>query len=407
MTPGDDDAPAPGDVAYVARCAAIGVYGRQLLLCTWRRPPDEEIPVEYRDFRVVQRSPAASPPVRIRPEQSPLTYGSTCGATGRRLEESPYRARTSRPSAEPPPLSLPPAFTVSSSSSARASSSGIYKRRFGPQSHEAEITRGVQQMLNVVCPENVGRIVERFEGINIQGADDLKLIISLVIRKVLEEPHYCETYADLVCSLRSRYPEFPPEAEGERPITFRSVLLEAVQIEWEDSQQVGEGCDPGDCLATQRKRGLANVKFIGHLFLRRLIASQVLKFVFAELFKSTEENMVEFFCQLLQVVGRELEATPWGQQLLAVSVARLLELRDATGWRTCLTCVRAAGRRGSSCTSARRLLRRSAETRRRSSARPPPAPRSARPPGRRRRRLCGEARQGWRSRMLLLAVFLV
>lgn len=218
-------------------------------------------------------------------------------------------------------------------------SKSIYRPQ-RPQSHAAEITRGVQQLLNVVCPENLTRVVERFEGIMIEGPEDLELLISLIIRKVLAEPHYSETYADLVYFLRPHYAEFPPEEEGEPPITFERILLNAVQNEFEampaalevQSLQV-EAVAPAEMFErrdSQRKRALANMKFIGHLFLRELLGVKVISIIATELLSSTAEELVECACQLLQAIGYTLDTTPAGRMLLTQLMARLAEVRDNT-----------------------------------------------------------------------------
>mmetsp|Transcript_46363 Transcript_46363/g.87009 ORF Transcript_46363/g.87009 Transcript_46363/m.87009 type:complete len:765 (+) Transcript_46363:124-2418(+) len=212
-----------------------------------------------------------------------------------------------------------------------------------PQSHSAEITRGVQQLLNIVCPENLTRVVERFEGIMIEGPEDLELLISLIIRKVLAEPHYSETYADLVYNLRPHYAEFPPEEEGEPPVTFERVLLNAVQNEFEampaalEVQSLqGRSSPPPEMFERrdlQRKRALANIKFIGQLFLRNLLGVKVISFIATELLskypcRTAEDLNVECACQLLQAIGYTLDTTPAGRMLLAQLIAILADMRD-------------------------------------------------------------------------------
>jgi len=224
-------------------------------------------------------------------------------------------------------------------------------------SHKTELTRGVQQLLNMVCPDNLCRIVKRFDGIAVQGPDDLELMISLIIQKVLDEPHFCETYADLVCLLRFRYPDFPPETEGKCHLSFARVLIGAVQKEFEAIPSVQKrviakfgGCignfllrggllcekivsfatsEPQD---SQRKRALANMRFIGNLFLRELLGEKTISSVLSELLSGPEEHLVECACVLLQVIGCRLDATTSGKSLMTHFLARLADMGDDAGF---------------------------------------------------------------------------
>jgi len=219
----------------------------------------------------------------------------------------------------------------------KPSQSGYRLQR--PQSHEDKITRDVQQLLNKVSHKNLTRVVERFNDIVIHGSEDLQLVVSLIIRKVLDEPHYCETYARLVDSLRSRYPEFPPEGTGTKPLTFRRVLINAVQMEFEEILNEDEvALDAGE----RRRKASNNAKFIGHLFLRNLLAESVIHGVLSDLLDPGrhpleecalrlrpgvgQEPLVECALQLLQVVGCKLEDTASGRPLIAQLSDRLDDL---------------------------------------------------------------------------------
>ncbi|CAK0892788.1 unnamed protein product, partial [Prorocentrum cordatum] len=84
-----------------------------------------------------------------------------------------------------------------------------------------EMRRTVQSLLNKICPENVATIAEQIGEVRIENADEMESIIGLIFKKALAEPHYCETYADLVFTLRSTFPEFP-SLDGSKPISFKA-----------------------------------------------------------------------------------------------------------------------------------------------------------------------------------------
>merc|ERR1719515_366569 len=118
-------------------------------------------------------------------------------------------------------------------------------------------------------------------------------MISLIFRKALTEPHYCVTYADLVFGLKARVPELPAPGGG-KPVTFKAALLNTVQEEYEALPKVLEPTDeervqypnPADLQFEVKKRKdrfIANMKFIGHLFLRHLLSVKVVSSVIQHL----------------------------------------------------------------------------------------------------------------------------
>ena len=101
----------------------------------------------------------------------------------------------------------------------------------------------VRALLNKICPDNLKTIVETLASIELQKAEELEYVIKIIFGKALVEPHYCETYADMVFALRTRYPEFPAENEGEKPHSFTRVLLNTVQNEFESLPTTFEPTD--------------------------------------------------------------------------------------------------------------------------------------------------------------------
>merc|ERR1719281_850879 len=87
--------------------------------------------------------------------------------------------------------------------------------------------------LNKICPENLSVIAKQMAEIQIESPSELALLISVLFRKALADPHYCETYADAVFELSSKYSEFPP-VDGRSPVTFKRILVSACQREFED-----------------------------------------------------------------------------------------------------------------------------------------------------------------------------
>lgn len=208
-----------------------------------------------------------------------------------------------------------------------------------------ELQRQVQSHLNKICPENVSTIGEKLAEIVLEDAADLKLLISVIFKKALVEPHYCETYADLVFSLKSAYSEFP-QPEG-KPVTFKSTLLNICQDEFEalpthlePTAEELDQCDKEEIerrIKNKKDRLLANMKFIGHLFLRQLLSAKVIGSVLLELVlcgnetEVPQEHVIECACELLLNIGATLESMPSGAAAVSSVCGRLKDLKTRKG----------------------------------------------------------------------------
>jgi len=203
------------------------------------------------------------------------------------------------------------------------------------------LERRIRSLLNKICPDNLQVITEQLAAIELKNVEQLETMIKMIFGIALTDPHYCETYADMVYDLRSRYPEFPAEREGEKAVTFARALLNTCQNEFESLPTTFEPTDeerarmePADLaheMQVRKKKMLANMKFIGHLFLRQLLAVKVIGQVVHDLIGIKEglpeEHMIECTCELLCTIGYTLDLTQNGKALMSQFFSRLVDLK--------------------------------------------------------------------------------
>jgi len=187
-------------------------------------------------------------------------------------------------------------------------------------------------------------IAERIVSTKVASSDELEVVIGLIMKKSLSEPHYCETYADLVFKLKSEMPEFPAP-DGGKPKSFKSALLTVCQNEFEsinsdslelaDAEKDGKDKEELDFLRTQKKaRCLATMKFIGHLFLRQLLTARIIGEVIQDLAMChnadalPSEHVIECICELLNSIGYTLESMPAGKDAITQVCGRLMDLKQ-------------------------------------------------------------------------------
>lgn len=170
----------------------------------------------------------------------------------------------------------------------------------------------------------------------------MEVLIKIIFVKVTDDPHYCETYVDMIAALNKKYPEFPPEEEGASPITFRRMLVNMCQDKFEemltkleeDSEEAVElakTMDPDELaeITLKRKRNaMATMKFIGNLFVRQLLAAAVIRRVIGDLLDNEPPEMqVEYALELVAAVGRQFESTEKDKAQISIILDRLNNLK--------------------------------------------------------------------------------
>lgn len=209
----------------------------------------------------------------------------------------------------------------------------------GPRA--VELRRSIQRLLNRVCPENVGTIVEQLADIKLAGDQELAFMIRTLFKRALLDPHYCETYADLTFGL---YSVSQAPQDGSR-MPFSGLLVdvchaefEALRASFKEALEESSGCESEETefeLKKTKDKMLALMNLIGNLFLRGLMSSSSIGAVLTDLTaptggaESPAEYEVECACEILKSVGATLQADPASEQIVSATFQRLAKLRKA------------------------------------------------------------------------------
>jgi hypothetical protein len=220
-------------------------------------------------------------------------------------------------------------------------SENAYKVGKADDDASSALKRNVKSMLNKITAENFSNITEKLASVELTQASDLDVVIDLVFDKAVTEHAYCEMYADMCLVLRTRFPEFPAQddEEGAPTLTFTRALLNRCQEEFENlplylgpSQEQKDtlGADELEVIVKKQKdRVLGNMKFIGQLYLRKLLSHKVVREVVVRLvFKSEppEEHYIECFCMLVRNIGATLESSDQGKSYMQQFANRMKDL---------------------------------------------------------------------------------
>lgn len=93
-------------------------------------------------------------------------------------------------------------------------------------------------ILNKLTPEKYDILLEQLLAAGIDTSELMQTCISLLFDKAVLEPTFCSIYADLCVSLSSALPEFPDPDDPTKPQTFRRVLLNTCQVEFEGAKEL-------------------------------------------------------------------------------------------------------------------------------------------------------------------------
>ena len=199
------------------------------------------------------------------------------------------------------------------------------KRDTNEESADALIKRA-RGMLNKLTPQNFDKISRQFLSVEIDTGEKLKRMIELIFDKAVDEPAFCEQYAQL-CKAMGNI-SVKPEEENGKPFKFNTLLLERCQTCFENDkykdlnleekikqieeckdkerrQQLIEELD--DEKRMVRKRSLGNIKLIGALFKNDRLKSEIMDLCIDTLIGNDDEDSYECLCSLLKSIGEKFE----------------------------------------------------------------------------------------------------
>jgi len=196
-------------------------------------------------------------------------------------------------------------------------------KRTDDETTESLIKRA-RGMLNKLTPQNFEKIRNDFMNFKIDQVVKLKKLIELIFDKAVDEPAFCDQYAQLCKEMGTITVQ-----EGEGPVVkFNTLLLERCQTCFEDDkykdinleerlQEIEECTDKEkkqqliDELDEEkrqvRKKSLGNIKLIGALYKNGRLKDEIMDLCIETLIKNGDEDSLECLCSLLKSIGQKFE----------------------------------------------------------------------------------------------------
>ncbi|KAG2498818.1 hypothetical protein HYH03_003011 [Edaphochlamys debaryana] len=204
---------------------------------------------------------------------------------------------------------------------AKASEMGREAYRVGGTlTAEERAVRSVKGILNKLTPEKFERLLNQLLEV-ITTADVLQKTIALVFENAVEQPTYVAMYGELCVSLSKELPHFPPPPGSDKPLTFRQILLNTCQDEFEAASEareeiasVSEPAEREEAERRVKKRVLGNMRLMSELYKNEMVKDWIMVTCIDELLssratksaKTPPEDNIEAVLEIVKLSGNKL-----------------------------------------------------------------------------------------------------
>lgn len=181
--------------------------------------------------------------------------------------------------------------------------------------------RQLKGILNKLTPQNFEKLFEQVKAVNIDNAVTLTGVIDQIFDKALMEPTFCEMYANFCHHLAGELPDF---SEDNEKITFKRLLLNKCQEEFErgerEQEEANKADEEGEIKQSEeereekrikaRRRMLGNIRLIGELYKKKMLTERIMHECIKKLlgnYQNPDEEDVESLCKLMSTIGEMID----------------------------------------------------------------------------------------------------
>lgn len=284
-----------------------------------QRQAEPEQP-DNRDWRSRTQLPAQPEDQQVRLPQTEAKSQSQLQAQAAPQSQAPQRQK---PTAQQQLSASPPAAKETDGPAPQIQrAADVGRQAWAPStaggvSDLQKATKAVKGTLNKLTPEKFERLLQQLVDV-VTSAEILHTTISLVFESAVAQPTFVAMYADLCDRLSKQLPEFPPPEGERRSMSFRRVLLNTCQEEFEGAAAAREAIEKvpeeqkESVTRTAKTRTLGNIRLIAELFKKSVVPEKIVHMCIQDLTGDAKhepsENNVEAVCELLTVAGKTLDS---------------------------------------------------------------------------------------------------
>jgi hypothetical protein len=203
-----------------------------------------------------------------------------------------------------------------------SSNSWAAKQRYQRGSSEADdVLRKTRSILNKLTLETFPRLYQHLVSCGIKTAQHMIILIDELFEKATTQHHFIDMYADLCVQLHAFFSKHPVSADPKDD--FKRVLLISCQRSFErhlTSRTSVESDLRPENGHKFRTHMLGNIRFVGALATRNMLAGKVLISVMEELLAEPTSETLESLAALLTVVGATFDTALWPHHNVFIAV---------------------------------------------------------------------------------------
>lgn len=190
---------------------------------------------------------------------------------------------------------------------------------------DEEVVRTMKSILNKLTLEKFESLSAQLVQCGIKTATHFEMLIHEVFEKATTQHHFIDMYADLCVFLNEQKVLDDPNMK------FKKILLNCCQASFEKNltPPVGlaklEGEDRIAAERTYKMRMLGNIRFVGALLVRKMLASKVMLSIMEELLQEPTSEALESLASLLMVVGPTFDTPDWSYRATLNAIFKQVE----------------------------------------------------------------------------------
>ncbi|TQE06354.1 hypothetical protein C1H46_008062 [Malus baccata] len=181
--------------------------------------------------------------------------------------------------------------------------------------------RQLKAILNKLTPQNFEKLFKQVKAVNIDNATTLTGVISQIFDKALMEPTLCEMYANFCFYLAGELPDF---SEDNEKITFKRLLLNKCQEEFErgerEQEEANKADEEGQVKQSEEEREekrikaqrqmLGNIRLIGELYKKKMLTERIMHECIKKMLgqqQIPDGDDIEALCKLMSTIGEMID----------------------------------------------------------------------------------------------------
>lgn len=178
-----------------------------------------------------------------------------------------------------------------------------------------DLVRSLRSILNKLTLETFPRMYQQLITCGISTVNHLEQLIEEVFEKATTQHHFIDMYADLCVCLHRHFEEHPVGDDAKK-CSLKRVLLSACQGSFEKhlTPMDLDALEPGERTIEEvkyRTRMLGNIRFVGALANRKMLAGKVILAILEELLSQPTSEALETLAALLTVTGPTFDTPSW------------------------------------------------------------------------------------------------